>query len=160
MYYTLLINKRRFRLQNWCKLASTFSICPQNPKSWDDFWKTTGICGVNNAGRSSHPVRRYFPIEEAFYLFRLCISLIAQVVIRNPNDLTWKTQLFRTIWLLIFAVMLGLTIHTVVVFFIDYIGYPVTTTVTMKHYDWVSSLIDDIPHRALVDCSVHGDEWA
>ena len=82
------------------------------------------------------------------------LTLIAQAVIRTPNDLTWKTQLFRTIWLLIFAVMFGLTIHTVVVFFIDYIGYPVTTTVTMKHYDWVSSLINDNCYRALVDCSV------
>ena len=83
------------------------------------------------------------------------MTLIAKAVIRTPNDLTWKTQLFRTIWLLIFAVMLGLTIHTVVVFFIDYIGYPVTTTVTMKHYDWVSSLINDNSYRALVDCSVY-----
>ena len=28
------------------------------PQTWDDFWKTTGICGVNNAGRATHPIRR------------------------------------------------------------------------------------------------------
>ena len=34
--------------------------------------------------------------------------------------------------------MLAMTIFTVVVFFVDYLEYPVTTSVTMKHYDWVS----------------------
>ena len=56
--------------------------------------------------------------------------------VKFSTNLTGK--IYRAIWILIFAVMMGLTIHTVVVFFIDYFEYPVTTSVTMKHYDWVS----------------------
>ena len=36
--------------------------------------------------------------------------------------------------------MFGMTVYTVYVFYVDYITYPVTTSVTMEHYNYVSVL--------------------